>query len=59
MPRYARPIKAGDMIWAPAGTAHWDGADDGSIMTCFVIGLEASTHRFIPQVPLQVRLGMA
>jgi quercetin dioxygenase-like cupin family protein len=34
----ARRIKAGDSIWAPAGTTHWHGADDGSIMTHFVVG---------------------
>jgi quercetin dioxygenase-like cupin family protein len=35
----ARRIKAGDTIWAPAGTTHWHGADDGSIMTHYVIGV--------------------
>jgi quercetin dioxygenase-like cupin family protein len=29
----------GDLIWAPAGTTHWHGADDGSIMTHLVLGL--------------------
>lgn len=35
----ARRIKAGDTVWAPAGTTHWHGADDGSLMTHFVVGL--------------------
>ncbi|KAL5313061.1 hypothetical protein ACEPPN_019488 [Leptodophora sp. 'Broadleaf-Isolate-01'] len=35
----ARQIKAGDTIWAPAGTTHWHGADEKSIMTHFVVGL--------------------
>ncbi|KAE8139362.1 RmlC-like cupin [Aspergillus pseudotamarii] len=35
----ARRIKAGDVIWAPPGTTHWHGADDGSIMTHFVVGI--------------------
>lgn len=35
----ARRIKAGDVIWAQPGTTHWHGADDGSIMTHFVVGL--------------------
>ncbi|KAM3070462.1 hypothetical protein ACMFMG_010284 [Clarireedia jacksonii] len=35
----ARRTKAGDTIWAPTGTAHWHGADDGSIMTHHVIGV--------------------
>ncbi|GMF67076.1 unnamed protein product [Aspergillus oryzae] len=34
-----RRIKMGDLIWAPPGTTHWHGADDGSIMTHFVVGL--------------------
>jgi quercetin dioxygenase-like cupin family protein len=34
-----RRIKMGDLIWAPAGTTHWHGADDGSIMTHLVLGL--------------------
>lgn len=29
----------GDVVWAPARTTHWHGADDGSIMTHFVVGL--------------------
>ncbi|PKX96918.1 cupin domain-containing protein [Aspergillus novofumigatus IBT 16806] len=35
----ARRIKAGDVIWAPAGTTHWHGADNNSIMTHFVVGI--------------------
>jgi quercetin dioxygenase-like cupin family protein len=35
----ARRIKAGDTVWAPAGTTHWHGADEGSLMTHFVVGL--------------------
>ncbi|KAJ5601245.1 RmlC-like cupin [Penicillium lagena] len=35
----ARRITAGDVIWAPPGTTHWHGADDGSIMTHFVVGI--------------------
>ncbi|KNG85205.1 hypothetical protein ANOM_008089 [Aspergillus nomiae NRRL 13137] len=38
-----RRIKMGDLIWAPAGTTHWHGADDGNIMTHFVIGLGKTT----------------
>ncbi|OLN87545.1 hypothetical protein CCHL11_06207 [Colletotrichum chlorophyti] len=38
----ARRIKAGDTIWAPPGTTHWHGADDGSIMTHFVVGVGAT-----------------
>lgn len=34
-----RRIKMGDLIWAPAGTTYWHGADDGSIMTHLVLGL--------------------
>jgi quercetin dioxygenase-like cupin family protein len=40
--KQARRIKAGDTIWAPAGTTHWHGADDGSIMTHFVVGIGAT-----------------
>jgi quercetin dioxygenase-like cupin family protein len=32
-------LKTGDVVWAPAGTTHWHGADDDSIMTHFVVGL--------------------
>ncbi|KAL4875150.1 cupin domain-containing protein [Aspergillus karnatakaensis] len=32
-------IKAGDVIVAPPGTTHWHGADEGSLMTHFVVGL--------------------
>lgn len=39
----ARRIKAGDTIWAPAGTTHWHGADEGSIMSHFVIGIGATS----------------
>ncbi|KAL4945399.1 hypothetical protein BDV06DRAFT_219366 [Aspergillus oleicola] len=35
----ARRIKAGDVIWAKPGTTHWHGADEGSIMSHFVVGL--------------------
>ncbi|KAF7596006.1 hypothetical protein BBP40_003785 [Aspergillus hancockii] len=34
-----RRIKAGDVVWAPPGTTHWHGADSGSLMTHFVVGL--------------------
>ncbi|RAK75204.1 cupin domain-containing protein [Aspergillus fijiensis CBS 313.89] len=34
-----RRIKTGDLIWAPAGTTHWHGADDGTILTHLVVGL--------------------
>ncbi|KAL4916374.1 RmlC-like cupin domain-containing protein [Aspergillus aurantiobrunneus] len=34
-----RRIKAGDVIWAPAGTTQWHGADEGTLMTHFVVGL--------------------
>lgn len=39
----ARRIKAGDTVLAPPGTTHWHGADDGSIMTHFVVGV-GTTH---------------
>ncbi|KAF2105760.1 cupin domain-containing protein [Lophiotrema nucula] len=35
----ARRIKAGDVIWAEPGTTHWHGADEGSIMTHFVVAV--------------------
>lgn len=35
----ARRIKAGDTVWAEPGTTHWHGADEGSIMTHFVVGV--------------------
>ncbi|KAL4965091.1 cupin domain-containing protein [Aspergillus stella-maris] len=35
----ARRIKAGDVIWASPGTTHWHGADEGSIMSHFVVGI--------------------
>lgn len=35
----ARRIKAGDTIWASPGTTHWHGADDGSLLTHFVVGI--------------------
>ncbi|KAL2817476.1 RmlC-like cupin [Aspergillus cavernicola] len=38
-----RRIKAGDSVWAPPGTTHWHGADDGSLMTHFVVGLGETT----------------
>jgi quercetin dioxygenase-like cupin family protein len=38
----ARRIVAGDVIWAPAGTTHWHGADDWSVMTHSVVGLGAT-----------------
>ncbi|KAL2843949.1 RmlC-like cupin [Aspergillus pseudoustus] len=41
----ARRIKAGDVIWAPPGTTHWHGADEGSIMTHLVVGVgETNWH---------------
>lgn len=36
-------LEAGDVVWAPAGTTHWHGADDNSLMTHLVIGL-GQTH---------------
>ncbi|KAL3480873.1 RmlC-like cupin domain-containing protein [Aspergillus californicus] len=39
----ARRIKTGDVIWAPAGTTHWHGADDESLMSHFVVGLGKTT----------------
>lgn len=33
----ARRIRAGDTIWASAGTTHWHGADDETIMTHLVM----------------------
>ncbi|PYH87451.1 cupin domain-containing protein, partial [Aspergillus ellipticus CBS 707.79] len=35
----ARRISAGDVVWAPPGTTHWHGADQGSVMTHFVVGM--------------------
>jgi quercetin dioxygenase-like cupin family protein len=35
----ARRIQKGDVIWAPPGTTHWHGADDGTLMTHAVVGL--------------------
>ncbi|KAJ5133474.1 uncharacterized protein N7443_004896 [Penicillium atrosanguineum] len=32
-------LKTGDVVWAPAGTTHWHGADNESIMTHFVLGI--------------------
>ena len=32
-------LMTGDVVWAPTGIAHWHGADDGSIMIHFVVGL--------------------
>lgn len=32
-----RRIQAGDVVWAAPGTTHWHGADEGSIMTHFVV----------------------
>ena len=34
-----RSIKAGDLIYASAGTTHWHGASEGSILTHLAIGL--------------------
>ncbi|KAL2857354.1 RmlC-like cupin domain-containing protein [Aspergillus pseudoustus] len=34
-----RRLKTGDTVWAPAGTTHWHGADENSIMTHWVVGL--------------------
>ena len=39
----ARRIKAGDVIYARAGTTHWHGADDGSILIHTAIGLGKTT----------------
>ncbi|KAJ5577477.1 RmlC-like cupin domain-containing protein [Penicillium hispanicum] len=36
-------IKVGDLIWAPPGTTHWHGADEGSPMTHFVVALGKTT----------------
>ncbi|KAL4958415.1 RmlC-like cupin domain-containing protein [Aspergillus filifer] len=35
----ARRIKTGDVIWTSPGTTHWHGADEGSIMSHFVVGI--------------------
>lgn len=52
----ARRIKAGDTVWAPAGTTHWHGADDGSIMTHFVIGLgETKWHEAVTDEEYKTR----
>ncbi|KAG8624827.1 hypothetical protein KVT40_007894 [Elsinoe batatas] len=39
--RGAKPvrIRKGDLISCPAGTEHWHGADDGSVLTHFVVSL--------------------
>ncbi|CEL09653.1 Putative Cupin domain-containing protein [Aspergillus calidoustus] len=34
-----RKLKTGDAVWAPPGTTHWHGADEGSVMTHFVVGI--------------------
>lgn len=34
-----RRIKTGDLIHASAGTTHWHGSDEGSIMTHLAVGL--------------------
>ncbi|GKZ71794.1 hypothetical protein AnigIFM63309_001021 [Aspergillus niger] len=34
-----RRLNTGDVVWAPAGTTHWHGADEESVMTHFVVGL--------------------
>ncbi|KAF2017535.1 RmlC-like cupin [Aaosphaeria arxii CBS 175.79] len=33
----ARRIKTGDTIWAAPGTTHWHGADEGSLLSHFVV----------------------
>ncbi|KAH8195361.1 hypothetical protein TruAng_010468 [Truncatella angustata] len=54
----ARRIKAGDTIWAPAGTTHWHGADDGSIMTHFVVGIGATEwHDAVSEQEYRRRVG--
>ncbi|PNS17379.1 hypothetical protein CAC42_7062 [Sphaceloma murrayae] len=35
----AKRIKSGDLISCPAGTEHWHGADEGSVLTHFVVSL--------------------
>ncbi|KAF4553507.1 Hypothetical protein D9617_7g032350 [Elsinoe fawcettii] len=32
-------IKTGDLISCPAGTEHWHGADEGSVLTHFVVSM--------------------
>jgi len=32
-------IKTGDTVWAPPGTTHWHGGDDGSYMTHLAVSL--------------------
>lgn len=34
-----RRIHAGDLIWAPPGTTHWHGADDGWMMSHLAVGM--------------------
>ncbi|KAJ6057036.1 RmlC-like cupin domain-containing protein [Penicillium canescens] len=41
--RRARRINVGDLIWAPPGTTHWHGADEGGTITHFVIALGKTT----------------
>ncbi|KAJ6065996.1 hypothetical protein N7499_012070 [Penicillium canescens] len=38
-----RRINVGDLIWAPPGTTHWHGADEGGTMTHFVVALGKTT----------------
>ncbi|KAF4963240.1 hypothetical protein FSARC_8738 [Fusarium sarcochroum] len=52
----ARRINAGDTVWAPAGTTHWHGADDDSIMTHFVVGVGATEwHEAVTEEEYQKR----
>jgi len=36
-------LSVGDIVWAPPGTTHWHGADDGSIMTHLAISRGKTT----------------
>lgn len=36
-------IKAGDLVYAPPGTTHWHGADDGTVMTHLAIRFGKAT----------------
>lgn len=36
-------LEVGDIVWAPPGTTHWHGADEGSIMTHLAISRGKTT----------------
>lgn len=35
----ARPVRAGDVVWAPPGEEHWHGASDDSILVHVAVSL--------------------